>query len=436
VSHVAWPRLPNLSLRLFAAKAATATPVPLSSYECDSDAAQLLNSLDEFAHARRPTGPDARKPADQENPFFDPIGEFFHEVLSDLTSKHDSARGQPSKRGQLMTALERGLRTSPCGPCSSAGGCRACQWTGPSFAREEESLSMRGVCLSPARELFDYAARISAEAYEPIMVGGAPFIALDFSTGFVSKPSSDLGTAAQAGTTERNEEGKPPRHRVVQALFALDGKERRFSASDYLALPYIFTHECIAHAFCGVALTDTMSWTAENFHEGWMDEVAALLLEDSIMSTVRTFESKNWLYGRQEFVDSMNRVRRNRTSPVQDDPPADLPFWREGIDAFHGFQRVVEIALGSSQVRVSPLAISIAVDFSLALNSSTISHEHRGKFTSIVAQDFARATMNDVLFETQQKPYLVQAVDAYIDARRRNVFAPEPLLRAVLATQP
>jgi hypothetical protein len=415
--HIAWPYLPELAARLYVGRALTSLQAPLHMYDGDPQALAVLEKLPDKLVWARASDTEFRVPDVGENADYAPLDTSLIAVADGL-KRSEAHRGLDSTMAaEVLSAIEAALRNEPCRSCCDGHGVRICKWTESTTETDKRTLRDRGRCLDPATHMFEFALALAAEAYEPLVLANAPLIAVHFKTERLPALNKDLDAFVAGWTKEDLSEAVY--HRFVSARIL----EQEFLPADYMVMLYVLVHECIAHAYCGVTVDGEGSDDSIAFHEGWMDEVAALVLDDALRSEIDdALDGQAGRYGSQ-FLAAMDGARSIRHKYKRRGAPIDAPIWIEGVGAFEAvrlaFEDIVERNSGRAQ---RSLAQELLVDLSLAINRSEVDHERRGIFVAKLAKYYIRDTPHLRRQARLLRPELDRAIALFLVDRNALTF--------------
>lgn len=404
-----WPDLPVLSLRLHVAHAIRSLPQDYAGYRRDEQAQAVLDRLAKLAAADAPGQEEYRVVPAGEAAEFAFLGDYFIKVGSELTAREAHRGAASPKAKELLDALGPVLGRSPCVGCCKAGSATVCKWTADSRPADERLLKASPKCLDPARAVFDMANELARDAYKLASDSDAlPFV--------LSLDVVKIGGAANGPPIDGQTcEGAEPHLRTVE----LRVRAESFSHVEYLTLPYLFVHECVAHGYCGVRLDVDEHHLSLNFQEGWMDEAASLLLKDALGSEYAEVPGlESWL-GRVEALEAMDANRRVRNSFAARPNNGTAALIEEGVAAFKAFCYCLDAAQGvPSHLRPSQTATAFAVEFSLLLNSSYVSHDLRGAFVERIASLYDRGDRSARQVALENQPAVLDICRRYLSSSR------------------
>jgi hypothetical protein len=340
----------------------------------------VLDEFDTVAHSRvAAAGRAYRSEADAsaEGPAIDA---YYERVLTTLSQQVQPAASQSAMAKDVLGAIARACERPVCPTCSGSKETW-CRWTESTGSDDAKRMTAGGLCIRTITGLFEWAHQLASQAYARACgkTRATPLLCTAY-----GQRNSQLELAIDAVTAEssRNARGR----RVVTIIL----EPKTFWVLDYLSLPYVLMHECVAHAYCGVNVTDEEAELSKSFHEGWMDCVAAGLLEQSLnvaqdTGSVIEFPTEVW-----KQTDIVRRTRFNASRPSR---PADVSKWIEGERAFHTLWHLFALAFGEEcedWTRASRESRDALIKLSLQINGSTITHEARQRFVQAILRSFAR----------------------------------------------
>lgn len=411
MSHVVWPNLLPLTLRLHASEAILGTGYPLEAFESDEFARPVLETLLDVARGEiGAIGREQRSDEDveAEGPAIDA---YFARVGSNLSHKTAQLAGKSKLADVLLGAFGEVLNRKVCQECcrrpEPQGALAPCRWTKLSEAADRSAMAERGFCLNYIRTAFDFALEATAKAYEDAC--GEPLqTKVVLKTSLTMDRNAELELAANAWTTE--DEDDLLHKRFVTVSFHVESTWM----DDLLALPYLALHECLAHGYCGVNIQDSEAERSKPFHEGWMDCVASYVLQQSLQSGSGRFSSIGDAILRQTAV--VRGLRFNRAErPAR---PRDVWHWIQGEQALHTFERLFVRALTRSKrfgaMAVEGIAREQVVAFSLAINASDVSHAERARFCIAVNSKYTRIGLESTKAAVEERPQVIDFIDEFL----------------------
>lgn len=416
-ANVAWPYLPELASRLHISQAIAGLDFPISRFIRDHESNSVLAAIPAVIAGQRPADEIYRTKQLNEPEGYAPISSHFSEISATLNRREGHRADKSEKAKQILETVLKSLDYEPCHSCCQPHSLPVCQWTESTAERDLLALRDRGRCVAPATEMFRFALGIAVDAYEPFVIAGAPLISQHMYIGRLTQRSSDLD-ASVAGWTRQHRIGE-----ITESIVGARIWEQEFTVTDFMVLLYVMVHECVAHAYCGVQVDDTESTASIAFQEGWMDEVAALLLEDVLTSDVESLQgSGRARYGLQ-FLNEMAKARSSRLKLLRPNSSKDASIWIEGIEAFRALLMAFEAILQRDQRGNSfNLARANAVDLSLKINISSITHAQRGHFVSKICETFAPDCVSLQRQAREQNPHLDKAIQNYLKHGDANEF--------------
>lgn len=382
MAHVGWPQLLTVAIWQRTSASILESGQTLDAFRDDAAAGslwdeylkQLGSQLAIFDRDRR-----GEEEAENEGPALDA---YFTRVGGSLG---DQAAAQGAKSAQALTLL--GLLRSvtgerPCATCSGAGSgetsAPTCKWTKSSESEDSKILASRGHCIRSVRELFELAQSVAVAAYRDAL-GRELEQTLELETSHGSR-DLQLDSAVGGLTTEV----VPTKSRQVLVTFDVGS----LAMADYLAVYYIFVHECLVHGYCGINVSASAAVTSRSFHDGWMDCVAAYYVRSPPTPAAGVVypSASRFL---QMFGKEMDRVRSIRFDTSRGSAAADARKWTRGVDAFHTALELFGAAL-ERLGRPTGAALTHLLSFSLQVNASSLSHEKRGDLVSVLNRVFWR----------------------------------------------
>jgi hypothetical protein len=270
-------------------------------------------------------------------------------------------------------------------------------------------MATRGLCISAVRDVFSFAQGVAAREYAEAC-GSKLQTRVQLRTSHLGGRNTELELAVGASA---NEDGHNPlRARVVTLSFHAETTW----VGDYLALPYLALHECLAHGYCGVDIEDPDAESSKPFHEGWMDCVVACLLEPALREDPGHFGQFAVAFLRE--TATVRGLRFNR-SP-RPGRPRDVDAWIRGERALHTFEELFLRALERSRklgtIAMEAIAREQVVAFSLALNASDVPHLERAAFYRAVNTHYSRTGKDLARKACEARPQVLDFIDDFIDS--------------------
>jgi hypothetical protein len=409
MSHVSWPKLLPLALRLRTAEAILRSGTPLEQFEADGPAGALLETWQhattgQLASAGRERRSDEE--ADAEGPALEA---YLGRVGTQLRQQGAALAGRSILAGQLFQVLLDAHDRPTCIACCERPEPQPplvpCRWTRSSGASDTKSMDERGGCIRAVREIFQFAVEASAQAYEQAC-GAALETQLHLHTGHGPR-NTELNLAINAETTQHPDDEM--RTRNVRFVFDVES----VTVDDLHAMAYVAVHECVAHGFCGVDITAPEATISVPFHEGWMDCVAAFVLGLAVAPGCAGY-AQQFANGFQRGMESARAVRYSRANPGH---AKDLARWSCGRQAHEAFERLARIALD----RRAPAgtndsgwrARELVAQFSLAVNASNISHEDRAAFCTTVNRFYGADEESRAVAQRVRRPQVIDLIEAF-----------------------
>lgn len=409
MSHVKWPHLPPLALRLRAAEAMLRAGPSCEEFAVDADASTVLDAFKAISVGLRPVPSRLYREeaaADDEGPAIDA---YFLRVSAELNRQVGSLSEQSPLAAELLSRLDGVLLTPVCPVCCTRPAPQPalvpCRWTKLGGATDEVALATRGGCLAAIREIFQFAVETTAKAYEEAC-GERLQTQVKLATGHGARNTEF--ELALTGQTNEDEDDRL-HTRIVSLSFDVDSTW----VDDYLALAYVCVHECLAHGFCGVDIEDPNAGASTSFHEGWMDCVAAYVLEEALQD-----EPGNLAPLAAELRRQMVAVRAVRYNRSRADAARDVNKWICGEQAFHAFEYLFVEALrrGKSHglAGLGGLAREHLVGFSLALNASDVPHLERASFYRAVLSNYGARDPQWAAQQVKSKPQVIDFIGIFL----------------------
>jgi hypothetical protein len=409
MSHVTWPKLLALALRLRTAEAILASGTPLEQFEADGPAKALLDTW-QFAAAGQldAAGRERRSDAeaDAEGPAIDA---YFGRVGAQLRQQGPALAGRSALAGQLFQLLVDAHDQPACIACCERPEPQPplapCRWTRSTGAADAKAMDERGTCIGAVREIFRFAREVSGQAYEEAC-GAALDTRLHLHTGHGGR-NGELNLAVNAETTEHPADEL--RTRNVRFVFEVDA----VSIDDLHAMAYIAVHECVAHGYCGVNIMEPDAAVSVPFHEGWMDCVAAYVLAAAVASGCDGY-AQQYANGFQSGMVSARVNRYSRGNPAK---AKDVVRWTTGRQAYEAFERLARVALERQGRHATDelgwRSRELVAGFSLALNASDISHAERAAFCTTVNRFYGAGEEPRAARQRALRPQVLDFIESF-----------------------
>jgi len=399
-----------LALKLHASEQLLTLGQPMTVLCLDADAAAVLTSFENLTDSACPvTRHSTIAPGDaQSEP---PLDRQFARVASRLET--DNRRPDLSVLGtRSLDLLAKVAHAGVCVSCAASSpkpNPHTCRWQPTTERADARTLRERGRCLLPARQVYEFCTQLATREYQAALKVESS-IRLSWATGFTNESDPHLEIALAGATLEDPASGG---ERTVRVAFHV----HEFSFTDYLTLPYLVAHECLVHGYCGVELEHEDADWSKPFHDGWMDLVAYSILQKELKHCSLTGSSHPVARYHSEFSRQAHCLREKRYDESGQSAPPDVIVWRAGAQALETFTCVVGRALWSLD-RCS-LDDSQRIEqqvnlISLAINASSISHEHRGQLVDAINVRLSRNNDVDRLAALSEWSESVQAVAAYL----------------------
>ena len=170
-------------------------------------------------------------------------------------------------------------KKSLCSGCTHGDACK------DDPAHDDSLLDHPGLCIGTINKCFKFICAQVAVIHEQWAFQESPaqeWPQIRFSREFVGGPAGGSPVASRyrgALSAETVFDDQPaPGQALSKVTVRFDG--RHFDWNCLLAVPWVITHELVCHAFQGRVGATRMSCESDcPFFEGWMDEVAALVLD-------------------------------------------------------------------------------------------------------------------------------------------------------------
>lgn len=412
MSHVTWPKLLPLALRLRTAEALLRSGTSLEQFEADAKARALLDTWQGVALGQLAVAGRERRSDDEADEEGAAIEAYFQRVAAQLRQQCRAlARGSPLA-AELLRLLLDCHEAPACGACCERPPPQqalvACRWTRATGASDAKAMEARGACLGTVRAVFEFAAAVSAQAYEEAC-GAALDTRLHLHTGHGPR-NGELGLAVNAETTEHPSDRL--RTRNVRLVFDVDS----VWVEDLRALAYVGVHECVAHGFCGVDVAAPEAAGSVSFHEGWMDCVAAYVLAAAIAPGCDGFAA-DYANGFRRGMEDARSMRYSRTNPARS---RDVARWTCGRQAHAAFERLAHAALARDgrhpAAELAWRARELVAGFSLALNASDVGHGRRAAFCAAINRLYGAQEAPRAKAQLDARPQVLDAIAEYTSA--------------------
>lgn len=410
MQHVTWPHLVSLSLRLHASKAVLSQDVHFETLVFDPESKRSLNSLERYICARSPDESDQWAQPGSEAP----LGECIEKVRIDLNSNYQDRCHESKLADVLHKTLMSALAVGGCAHCPSAieaGSSHKCQWNKRTEQQDCDTLHASGNCLQPIKDLFSFCNAIASNAYRDHANRNFTDGWLALSTGHMHSRDDFTGIAIRGLTYEND--AKLNATRVVRVSFDVN----TFWFHDYLSLPYLLIHECVAHGYCGVSnIGAPESEHSKSFHDGWMDAVALYVLNLGLYVESDNQTDDAFRQHANSLMEQSNRVHTRRYDLDHKAAPADVIDWHRGVLALRTFAWLVFLALtdlGECDAQDDPIVMKHVLSMSLSLNASPLSHLDRGNLVNVLTTHYCRNSDTARTRALMQNPSAVEHLKAY-----------------------
>jgi hypothetical protein len=418
MSHLRWPQILSVALRLRVSEAVLRTGYPLESYRADESCRAVLEEFGRIAAGQIATAGRAYRTARQAKSEGPAVDAYLQRVGEVFRKQAAPARAGSPLAQTLFDAILTACGLTLCQTCS---GTSACPWTRESGAADTARISSDGECIQPVHDLFRWSSQIAADAYIGAGVHSS-FNLPELKTGHGER-SSELELAID-GSTHQGVSSKAARS--VRITFHPES----FWIPDYLSLPYVLSHECVAHAGCGVDVEAPGAEKSKAFHDGWMDCVSAYVLKRGLLGAQRN--SVIPIFAREIWEQTENvRVRRFNWS--RSSASVDVSAWMTGRTALEALWRLFALAQHEKPDpqhwdKVSDAAQNSLIDLSLRINASQISHDHRARFVQSINYLYSRTTEESRANALARSPQVLDYISEYEDRQDERL-----LVRKIIA---
>lgn len=196
------------------------------------------------------------------------VTELFDHVVGEYTGTRTS-RPHVLLQPVLRDLRERANSIS-CARCHPGPRCDG----GPA---DDDIVAAGGQCIEPLKRMFDVAKRATQASYQKFATQlPHPLPEIRLSTGFMSRKPHDIDVPYfVGGTTDYAADGAAE----VLLSFWIE----RFDWDTYLGTLYVLFHELVSHGYSGLlpsAEGRTACEPSDRFAEGWMDQVAFMVMRD------------------------------------------------------------------------------------------------------------------------------------------------------------
>lgn len=191
----------------------------------------------------------------------------------------------------------------------------------------------------------------------------------------------------------------------------------RFGVWEFLSLPYVFMHECVAHVHCGIPIVDGWESTqSEPFHEGWMDEVAARILRRFLQDPASQAHLPASAYEIERQTSQVRHARHNaKVNP-------EAAAWDAGSLGFLTLVRLWHLSNVEESASQVGWAEDQVISFSLRLNASTVSHEQRATFVTRLNRLYSFYRDDMFLKAVEAAPDILNIITRYSKTERVGDF--------------
>lgn len=416
MTHVAWPTLLPLALRLHASRAALKHGPSIALLREDREARLVLGSLSKVSISKAPEADEDYPEVVVSGPDPAPLQSYFAAVGIEVTALNGYRSSRSQLAGELLESLGALCRERVCEDCQAkvenARG-EPCQWQKSTKASNLRALGRReSKCLEPLRDVFDFCVSSSTSVYGAL---DCPIITLSTRAMFERNTACDLALNAETRDVS-NGQGK---RQVDLGLCA-----SQFEIDDYLALPYVLLHECLVHGFCGVRVSSAEAELSKSFHEGWLDAVANIVLTRCLGELRSSDPSHNLSKVTDDVLRQTRRVRETRYNPSRSGRSVDVYDWLAGEQAFETLRWLLTIVHSDipDAGRRDERVLDDVVDFSLKVNASALGHEQRGTLVADINRRFTRGDLGQRLSAFRTNGRAVAGLVNFVQSRDPAAF--------------
>lgn len=272
---------------------------------------------------------------------------FIHSLIPMLGPKVRAVAGDMPEDyylDQIEVAVERQLTEISCQNCS--GSETICTGYCPA---DDEIVVQGGACLHPFKEQFEFIREAVLHKYQQLCQGADSLDHVDvfLSTNLLSN-STPFRYCERASAAAHYRDSSE--RRITEVRLLLD--PGMIDSASFLAVPYLFFHELVCHAWQGtdanlaVSRNEIANTRADDsFAEGWMDAVAWHLFESTVerfATNVPCLQDEHRELGfevhRERRVATANQT--SRLSPIAHDSQARMQAMIQlGVSAAQKFFR-------------------------------------------------------------------------------------------------
>jgi hypothetical protein len=278
--------------------------------------------------------------------------------VAKLLDLEPESRPDVAELRSALQKLDSAIKGSSCEACKLQNGAQdVCRGRDPD--RDARQVDEVGLCIQVIRDMYAYLRAAISDIILDWVLGDADAIdlaalELRLSTLWRGDPVTDRPTEpwqVEAATRFRDSEVAPRRLSDVQLKF----QPAFFDWSSLLCVAWLLTHELVCHAFTGF---DGSGGERKGcaldcpFYEGWMDEVAYLILAADLNFGIRATRRPQSAFLRDHRDDALRtadvfRGRRNGDIPgVARNVHA--PQWRLGVQAARDTRDFLERSVSST----------------------------------------------------------------------------------------
>ncbi|MGB8423549.1 hypothetical protein [Paraburkholderia sp.] len=288
--------------------------------------------------------------------------------LADDESDAENAPGVKTWRDALVKVSGEISCEKCCAPASICQG-------GKEFLQDMKTVEQHGLCIKPLKTMFDDAKTITDFAYQ--YVHGKSLTGVALATELLGE-SPGLAAAAffVGGNFRESVHGTP------QVTLFVNPTE--FSLRSFLVTVYVFVHELVSHAKCGIPTASEYSKISTEYSEGWMDWVATHLIRLVEGRCAVTSDGRlRWSDVASEAVN-YHRMRIDPASGAVENVKN-----RAGALAAESLHFLF---WGMTPMEGRESAFWLLAQFSMAVNASQATDERRGALVARVSSVLGKAS--------------------------------------------
>jgi hypothetical protein len=372
MSHIGWPDLPKLVARLKLVGVQLNNSQHLTRIHGCRASGSLVKRFSSLVDSIDPTSQLAN---------LDSYLGSVWSTVEQFSSNDLSALTQP----RFGTELQKALCATNCQSC---GAQTKCNGTYNTRSQDNDNLKEHGHCISLLSQVYDVANSLSSNLYQKYVpkIIVQPLV-LETAKLFPNEVAK-LKRGIDAHTYEEN----LSKMRSVRLALDVIG----FGITDYYSSLYIIFHECFVHGQCGLSLNSNDTDLSDRFHDGWMDEVAFMLLNKEFSNSAFLLPGGiNKNHHGSEFQRLTRTLHENRID-YQCKSPLDMAAtYAIGAQAARRL-RMICIAWSGCESQGEDLFYR----FSLSVNASTASDQERLELVNKVNEIYEVQSEADDFIET------------------------------------